>query len=52
MNTFVTSTLTQATYTQDESKIFTLGPLSKAMDEIVCVAERNKPRDSEALPLD
>ena len=49
METFVYADLNSASRDHDKTKIFTLGPLSRALDTIVQDAERNRPEDSESL---
>ena len=49
METFVYADLNSASRDHDKTKIFTLGPLSKALDYIVELAECNRPEDSESL---
>ena len=49
METFVYAALNSASRDHDKTKIFTLGPLSRALDAIVCDAEKNRPVDSESL---
>ena len=52
METFVYSTLNAASRDQDKTKIFTMGPLSRALAEIVDYAEKRRPTDSESLSRD
>ena len=49
METFVYADLNSASRDHDKTKIFTLGPLSRALDVIVRFAERKRPEDSESL---
>ena len=50
METFIYSALNSASRDHDKTKIFTLGPLSRALNETVVYAECSRPEDSESLP--
>ena len=50
METFIYETLNNASRNQENNKINSLGPLSKALATIVAGAECRRPVDNQSLP--